>query len=194
MSQFENISRGENQLAWSAFCYAAGEMSADEATAFEALLAQDQPAREALARAVELTQAVVSAESLVPVVAAKRASSVWSRRLTWMAVGSAASLLVAVLWSSSGLRTYLQGPTAPSGPSADARELAQAWSQTREQLAQSRDDGLWYLSHLANAEAETTEVASDFGDTSDELFTSVDAPSWMTAAVEFAEQPSSPES
>jgi hypothetical protein len=195
----------ENQLEWSAFCYAAGELSPAEAAAFEELLAQDQSAREALARAVELTQAVVSAESLVPVTVARSQSSVWTRRLSWMAVGSAASLLVALVWSAvwspSGLQAYLAGGAASKAPSAEeSRELAQVWIQTREELARANDLEFWYPAHLASAEVDGIEVAADFADGTDftdntEVFPASDTPDWMTAAIESAQQKSTtPES
>src|SRR5437016_14511109 len=106
-----------NDLDWLAFCCAAGELDADQTEQFEARLADDQAAREALARAVELTQIVAAAESqcgdfvvpgahsfvvpgahsfVVPgahstVVVANRTNSDWNRRLSWMAVGGLAS-------------------------------------------------------------------------------------------------------
>ena len=86
-----------NDLDWAAFCYAAGELSPDEVADFELRLAEDQGAREALARAVELTQAVAAAETLEPVVSVRSERSLWGRRLAWMAIGAAASLLAAAL-------------------------------------------------------------------------------------------------
>src|SRR5207247_1595634 len=98
-----------NDLGWLAFCYAAGELDAAQTEHFEARLADDQAAREALARAVELTQTVAAAETqcgdfVVPgahsvVVPAAHTQMDWNRRLSWMAVGGLASLLLALLWS-----------------------------------------------------------------------------------------------
>ena len=56
---------GERELFWQAFCYVAGELSADAAEQFEARLEVDQRAREAVAQAVELAAAARSAEGLV---------------------------------------------------------------------------------------------------------------------------------
>ena len=47
-------------LLWHAFRYIADELSADETEQFEARLADDQVAREAVARAVELSQAIAT--------------------------------------------------------------------------------------------------------------------------------------
>src|SRR5688572_17831025 len=118
-----------NELDWSAFCYASGEMTPAEAEAFEQRLSDDQAAREALARAVEITQAVISAESLAPAVALRSQPATWSRRLAWMAIGSAASLLAALLWSG-GVASWLGGRSERVSP-----ELAAAWSETRGELS-----------------------------------------------------------
>jgi hypothetical protein len=52
---------GVPTVDWLAFCYMAGELSADEAAEFEVRLRDQQPAREALARAAELYWAVQAA-------------------------------------------------------------------------------------------------------------------------------------
>ena len=91
----------EYDLDWQAFCYAAGELDAASAERFEARLADDHCAREALARAVELTQTVAAAEAQCGdlVAPAARTNGSWNSRLAWMAVGGVASLLIALLWS-----------------------------------------------------------------------------------------------
>ncbi len=180
----------KNELDWSSFCYAAGELSADEAAAFEARLADDQAAREALARAVELAEAVASAESLAPVVAARSQSNVWTKRLTWMAIGSAASLLVALLWSGAW-----SWPADESVASTEQSRLAAAWSQTRRELAETESD-LWYLKHLTASDAadlpESPAASAMIDDA--ELLDTV-TPTWMTAAVEtYPNEPSDPDS
>jgi hypothetical protein len=53
-------------LLWNAFRYVADEMSDAEQVDFERLLADDQSAREAVVRAVQLTQAVASLSAEVP--------------------------------------------------------------------------------------------------------------------------------
>jgi hypothetical protein len=164
-----------NELDWSAFCYAAGEMSPADAEAFEARLATDQTAREALARAVELTETVATAESLGAVVAVRQRPAVWSRRLGWMAVGSAASLLIALLWSGA------QGTNEPKPASPDHSQLAAAWTQTRAELAENESD-LWYGKHLAASEL-VDPVITGQDERAGDLLESV-TPDWLTAAVE----------
>lgn len=51
----------QNELAWLANCYVAGELSVDETAAFEARLETDVAACSAVARAVELNLAIAAA-------------------------------------------------------------------------------------------------------------------------------------
>src|SRR4051794_11408610 len=119
----------KNDLDWLAFCYTAGELNAVDAEQFEARLADDQRAREALARAVQLTQTVAAAETQFDLVMpARRTESDWKRRVSWMAIGGLASLLVALLWSG------LVGPTWHSRGGSRS-QLAMAWNQTRSDFA-----------------------------------------------------------
>jgi hypothetical protein len=175
-----------HELDWSAFCYAAGEMNEAEAAAFELRLSDDQSAREALARAVELTQVVASAESLQPMVAVRSPSSQWSRRLGWMAIGSAASLLVALLWSGAGpwfAGSWRGGETVASG---EQTRLADAWSQTRQELADGESE-LWYPKHASDSDAVIPTIEADELDSA--------TPAWLTAAVEsYPNEPSDPDS
>ncbi len=162
-----------NDLDWLAFCYAAGELDAAEAEQFEARLADDQAAREALARAVELTQTVAAAETQYGefVAPAARTDLHWNRRLSWMAVGGLASLLLAFLWSGFVGPTW---HTAQNRLAAQSRyQLAMAWNQTRDEFAGVREAALW----LPVSEADDESPAGDMGDDV------ADAPSWMMAAV-----------
>src|SRR6478752_2511542 len=90
-----------NNLDWLAFSYAASELQPTEAEQFEARLADDQTAREALARAVELCQIVSAVETqhCDYVSPAAHTHIAWNQRLSWMAVGGLASLLLALLWT-----------------------------------------------------------------------------------------------
>src|SRR5262245_14251679 len=98
----------DNELDWSAFRYLAGELTAAEAEAFEARLAAEQPAREALASAVELTQVVVAAESqsVHAVVTTRALRSSWQTRLAWMAIGGVASLALGMLYTGAFDRAW----------------------------------------------------------------------------------------
>src|SRR5262245_33570086 len=132
----------QNELDWAAFCYAAGELSPAETEQFEARLAQEQVAREALARAVELTQAVAAAETHGHIVLpAAHVRSDWNTRLKWMAIGGLAAVLLAMLWSG------VIGPTWTSAQrnyaAASRQELAMAWNTTRREIDNVREIGLW---------------------------------------------------
>jgi hypothetical protein len=121
-----------------AFRYIANELTNDELQAFEDRLATDHQAREAVAAAVELTQAIAFVEStrqspsptvantndalpVSPPLPADRRS--WWPALGWMAVGSAACaalIFLADQWSLHEL-----------GSNGSDRQLAMLWSETR---------------------------------------------------------------
>ena len=61
MSEFEKQSAGDRD--WLAFRYIASELNGEESAAFEAELETSQVAREAVARAVDLSQAIALAET-----------------------------------------------------------------------------------------------------------------------------------
>lgn len=169
-----NPNDGPDQLDWLAFCYAAGELASAEAEQFEARLAGDQAAREALARAVELTQTVVAAESQTDslVVPARRHVAGWAARLSWMAIGGLASVVIAFLWSGA-----LQQST---GPTEKQLALAAAWTQARAGIAQAKEDEQWLPTSWSLAEADEELLAVN-----DASFESLpgETPSWLTAAV-----------
>jgi hypothetical protein len=162
-----------NDLDWLAFSYAAGELTSAEAEQFELRLADDQPAREALARAVELCQVVAAAEvhSDYAVAPAAKAHATWNDRLAWMAIGGLASLLLALLWSG------VVGPTWHTAKihSFSRQNLASAWTETRQEIATVREAGYWPT--LASVADDSSAATSTLDDANDE------APSWMTAAV-----------
>jgi len=172
-----------HDLDWLAFCYAAGELDQADAELFEARLADDQAAREALARAVELSQTVAAAETqcgdfVVPgahsvIAPATRTTLDWKRRLSWMAVGGLASLLLAVLWSG------FVGPTwnsAHNQLTANSRyQLAMAWNNTRSEFTGINEAGLWVPLAGNDADDDANDTAAN-----DEV---ANTPSWMTAAV-----------
>ena len=164
-----------DRLDWLAFCYAAGELTPAEAEQFETSLAGDQSAREALARAVELTQVVAAAERHVshvvsPAAAAQRS---WNSRFAWMAVGGLASLLLAFLFSGV-VESNWRGMHA-----SRQRHLALAWNETKTQIADVRQAGLWPAADLSS---DTDGDLVDGGTTGDELAVA-ETPSWLTAAV-----------
>jgi hypothetical protein len=166
-----------HELDWTAFCYAAGELSASDAAAFELRLADNQAAREALARAVEITQAVAAAETLQPVTLGTSGRSTWGKRVAWMAIGAAASLLIALVAS--------QMTGQPGQPIAgDDGQLAAAWSQTRQELSVASDADLWYSDHLDSMDRAAVGTSSTAGEASAGDLDLISTPDWLTAAVQ----------
>ncbi|HEY2415781.1 MAG TPA: hypothetical protein VGI40_26310 [Pirellulaceae bacterium] len=162
-----------NDLDWLAFSYAAGELNPTEAEQFELRLADDQTAREALARAVELCQVVAAAEiqSSNYVVPAAKTHTTWNGRLSWMAVGGLASLLLAMLWSG------VIGPTWHTAQlrSFSKQNLAFAWTETNHEIANVREVSFLPAGLTDTDDYNTSAVAFDVS--ADE------APTWMTAAL-----------
>jgi hypothetical protein len=168
-----------DNLDWAAFCYLAGELNAQDQAAFEARLAEDQSAREALAQAVELTQAVCSAEEHVAKIVeiAKPAASQWSLRVSWMAIGGlaavAAGLLVAIpLGGLDGL--------IPSANRANQFALAAAWTETGDQLLQLADVGLAPRGSALASDLDDEPLIGSVANLDDPMG---EMPSWLTAAV-----------
>ena len=111
---------------WLAVRYVLGELPPAEAVAFEERLAVDQPAREAVALAVRLTEALAEsemtartpAETSAPVVALP---SRRSRRRLLAIVAAAAVVLLAVV---------IEAPRSARPVAADDARLAALWSET----------------------------------------------------------------
>jgi hypothetical protein len=112
-------------LDWLAFCYVNEELSAEQQESFEALLDGDQAAREALANAVVLSQAM----SVVPAPVQRRAS--WVQRAGWVALGAAACLAIVVMsknWFSDPSHSSQISRSTVSPSSPQGQELALAWA------------------------------------------------------------------
>ena len=151
-------SHPENDRDWLAFRYVAGELSGEEAAAFEAELETSQVSREAVARAVELTHAVAIAEfhGVALVESATRPSprKSWTYGIVWMGAGAvAASVAGAVWWNMQS-------------PATGTSELAERWTEARsvEPAPTAIDESV-----------ETTPVL--------DVAQPDVAPSWMTSGV-----------
>lgn len=175
-----NIKPEQDELSWRAFCYVAGEFSPAEAEQFEARLATDQAAREAVAEAVELLHAVCAAEASEPVVAvAAKQRTAWSQKLVWISSGAiAAALLVVAVMNLNGLSGRFTSPGEPRNVAAVSPALADAWSAVRSEYAAGADDA---NSQMLPASAVLTDAELALAE--EDLALSTDAPSWMTAAV-----------
>jgi hypothetical protein len=188
-SKVRKVNECRNQLDWSAFCYLSGEMSPAEAEQFEARLADEQEVREALARAVELTQVVAAAESQCgePVVAAQLRRTSWTTRISWMAVGGLAAAALAMVWSSGSLGIWpsKEDPQlAQQHNEAQHNELAAFWAETRDELQSASEIGPLHPRTLINGEGDDEAGESDLAAAGGDELLAADAPSWMTVAIE----------
>ena len=126
-----------NDLDWMAFCYIADELSGEELAQFEARLASDQAARDAVEQAMRISTAVYecklpTTEPAVQTVSATAPSAVSSRSVSQWIVALAAALLIGV-----GLTAWI----ANSNPSKSGEvamtqdeELAIAWADTIQEV------------------------------------------------------------
>jgi len=156
----------DSELDWLAFQYVSGELATVEEAAFEARLADDQSAREAVARAAELVGAL--AVSRPPSVLQPHSAGV---NVRWRKLAGAACVAALLLLAVS-LR-MLQVPADRSSGSQPAdgvpsSEWMPLWSQA----------GDFDLDDLDFNELQRPQVALDGA--ADELV----VPSWMVAALE----------
>ncbi len=175
--------RRESDADWLAFRYHAGEMSADETAEFERLLGESQPAREALARAVLLSEAVaLAAKGDAPNEEAKivhrpigRAIT-WGQRLAWAVFGAAASLVFA--WGLDATRGARQAGH-PTSPADDLTGLAIQWRAAGDFTADDDDAVANVDRDSFDSSADNRASTSVARDPSDDLA----APEWLLAAV-----------
>ena len=165
----------DSELFWLAYCYVAGELSPAQTLEFEARLEVDQPAREAVALAVEMAAAVQgAADSFVELPASRRGMS----PVGGWAWAMAASIALAVVGYSFLGRNALQD-AAPELSPAD-RQLADAWAASKldESESATGDES----NHLTGL--ELSSLSGDENDLPDgELFVS----DWLLEAVSAAE-------
>lgn len=165
----------ESDLEWLAFRYVSGEMPADEAATFEELLAENQAAREAVAAAVQVAQAVLAstpAQVATPVVSPRQ--NTWRERIAWMVLGAtAACVALVVAWD---------GLNRPSRGEGARREVALSPEQASEV---HRVVALWSEgSGLAPDEFDfAAEPATDDDAEVAVRLHDVQVPGWMLAAV-----------
>jgi len=190
-------------LDWQAFCYVAGDLPPEEENAFETRLANDQAAREAVARAVTLTCAVAAAGPQTrQETAGSSTAGKWRRpgtvsALIWATVAAAACL--AGIWVH---RTF-RNPTARlettqeiahqgdgSFSAGERQQLALLWSRIRDELslmplddlADDDTDGGASFQELPPFASEDSNE-QNLPTVEDPLFLN-DPPSWMLAAVQ----------
>jgi len=210
-----NHDTDRTDLDWAAFCYAVGELDAAAAENFELRLAGDQRAREALARAVELCQAVAAAESLAAAslaaeslaaeslaaassavafpaaefpaaefpaagrvcpASALRENSPAGFSFSWLAIGG---LAAAVLVIVGGIAGQSWQAAERWRRSAMKERLASAWYETRTEIANEKETGLWPASGAIGVEIDD-DVASSIAAAD---FENEETPSWLNVAV-----------
>ncbi len=180
-----------DDLDWLAFCYIAGELPPNDAEAFETRLADDQAAREAVARAVELTFTLAAGAEVpqqakaVAMPAQMQRQTGRGRRWLWSAVAAAACL--AVFWSVR----WVFAPQPHAGPSEELagevdgvgfpKDLAVLWNHVREEWAGSPLDDS--LTEIAGPDEAVEPLEELLPAPADDLLATCDPPAWMLAAV-----------
>ena len=150
----------ETDLDWLAFRYISGEMDASETEQFESLLADDQAARDAVVRAVELSQTILAAQSVgstscLRIDARQSVSQPWLQHITWISSSVAALLLIA-------LALNFNRPSSP--PSSESDNVASIWAER-------------------STEPATDPPALNGSGSDEEEFVIADPPNWMLEAV-----------
>ena len=150
----------QNDLAWLANCYVAGELSADETAAFEVRLETDVAACEAVARAMELNLAIAAAFDLQRVkrINPQPATTPPNHRTATAITVLAASAIAA---ASVALMIGHSGSTHGAARKDGADRLVAAWA-SGEAARNNADD----------------DVLLDAADDAD-----LDPPDWMLAAL-----------
>ena len=127
-----------NDLAWLANCYVAGELSADDAAAFEARLETDVAACEAVAQAMELNLAIVAAFDAEPSILNLQPLTVPPTR---RAVAAVAALAVAALAVAGVAVLVGRGPDGNTVARKDgAEKLVAAWASGEAARNAADDD------------------------------------------------------
>jgi hypothetical protein len=160
----------ESDLHWTAFLYVSGELTIDESTSFESLLAEDQEAREAVALAVELAEVLAVVGPEHKSVSRKRTNR---RALAWAGSLAAAACLVAAIVPAFR-------PVVPTESTADASSVALAWSGLRV-----GDDTDW-SAFVDSVQVQDSSASSPLAEpeNADISETSTDRPlpSWLLSA------------
>lgn len=136
-----------NELDWLAFQYIADELDESKRAAFEEQLAEDQRAREAVARSVELTQAMSTAARVHQCRASiEQKVDLW-RHVGWTA-GAIAGCLAFVLAYQLIRGRIVEPPSIANGNGvaessvSTSEQLAFAWIETMNELTQPESHDL----------------------------------------------------
>lgn len=149
-----------NDLAWLASSYVLGELSADEAVAFETRLATDDAARDAVVRATELNLAIAAAMADQPVTASVQPVVVPPSR--WSSAAAVSAFAATAIAAASVALMLGRGLTMNEMARKDgADRLVAAWARGEAARNNHTDD-------------ESLELADD---------ADLDPPDWMLAAL-----------
>jgi hypothetical protein len=162
-----------DDLDWLAFLYANGELSAEDAVAFETRLSEDLAACEALARAARIHDVLVGAGQ--PLLAPDRAARSVTIKRGAMLLALAAALLIAVgIWQLS------------QSASRSSR-LAVAWSDLVVGLTANDDDPNPAIDDDVDEAfgSEAFDPTDNTHRTETEASNSDEVPDWLIAAVEY---------
>ncbi len=169
MTDADNNLTGE-QLADAAEAYVLGYLESDEVKSFEAQLAASQPAREAVAKAVELVAAtrVALRDSADLSHMASRPARIfelrWSQAL-WGASGVVALVVISLL------SLQLNRPVEPAPTAKSNDRLALIWSELMDESAEFEGALPAFFEDSLGAVSEDENLVAD-------------SPDWMLAAVD----------
>ena len=170
-----------DDLDWVAFCYISDELSAEDREVFEARLAADVTACEAVGRAVQLAEsASLALSDANPKLANNQESAAW-RRSSGRTATAIAALVATVLVAVVPFIQNSGEPATAENETRDADVIVAMWSGSRELIADSPEasgEPLQPAFELVQDGVEPTAV--------EELVVagaSVDVPAWLLAAV-----------
>jgi len=141
-----------SDLHWLAYGYVSGTLSAEDSEAFERRLDRDQEAREAVARAVELSEVIASLSPDDRVLGSIRRRPPALRRLAYWGAAAACLALAA------GLGWSLQ--RSPRHRGVDST-LALSWSGIRQANEEATEDEL--TTWLDGEAGSETDLVADAG-------------------------------
>lgn len=167
-----NSAESSNDLDWLAFCYVAGELDESQRVAFEAMLAEDQAARDAVVQAVNLSRSLAATHRVAAIQSAAPGSRYFGTVARWVICASLLGLVATGWWLN-----YVAG-----SDSVDS-EVAIVWGESvsdiHAPIETSRD-----AESVGEFESET-ELADDEINEGWDVDASVD---WMLVALDGGSQ------
>ena len=170
-------------LDWLAFQYISEELTDEEVLAFEDQLAEDQDAREAVARAVELTQ-TLSAVSKIdecrvgqPInTSSIQKQARWWQRVALLATAVAACFALVLIYHTTRPSDGENGPKLGLNDRHISADLVSAWVSTGMEI-ESAGDEVFARANEDEDELPDAVQAEELNDID------VASPDWMVAAI-----------